>query len=369
MLRSNAGTVFIVAVIGIICGMGVAFVNQTKPKYVDPIPTGTTPRPFEDNRNPGTPQNDDPPHPTPPPATEKVASKTPEDVSADNEAESTGRCDADASHPEDPNRLAEGVSDKRMAVGRAIQNCLEAVSFDPKNARSQFQLGRAMWLANRYEEALAAFVESADMGYAPAKKFIGDAYLEGKGLPAGEVQDIHTALRWYKQSAAADFVPAEQAVAEVEDYIRTHTFNPNIFQNPSYTSLLYNGDFSNINNAMLYFAYTQGMFEMLDSEQVMDHDPHCKPLLNKSGQLTIDIGSAASVFNEIRELYNGAIWLDKFKDGINYSFRTDEGGRDAVKMIETYGCDSEVGKRIVGNLVNLGEIMQKEIGEIIQSLQ
>ena len=100
--------------------------------------------------------------------------------------ERVSRCDALASYPADPGRYAAGVTDEQFAPGAAVDACRAAVDADPQLPRSWFQLGRSYWIAQRDEEALAAFVEAAKLGYAPAMKFIGDAYNEGRGLPPGE---------------------------------------------------------------------------------------------------------------------------------------------------------------------------------------
>ena len=44
-------------------------------------------------------------------------------------------CDRLASHPDDPFKLAPGISEGKVDLAKAVPACLEAVHRDPKNPR------------------------------------------------------------------------------------------------------------------------------------------------------------------------------------------------------------------------------------------
>jgi len=181
---------------------------------------------------------------------------------ADEASDALKKCDALASHPHDPGRYAPGVTDEQFAPGAAIEACEPAVKLNPDLARAWFELGRSYWIGQRDGDAFRAFVEAAKRNYAPAMKFIGDAYLTGRGLPSGQQQDGQTALRWYEKSAEAGFADGAQAVDEMNAYLKKkadderqarsqaekEAFDPSIFQNSQFISALY---YYNTNNAHL----------------------------------------------------------------------------------------------------------------------
>ena len=110
----------------------------------------------------------------------------------DSPADALKKCDALASHPHDPGRYAAGVSDEQFAPGAAIEACEPAAKLNPELARVWFELGRSYWMGQRDKEAFNTFYEAAKRNYAPAMKYIGDAYLLGRGLPSGEQRDGQT---------------------------------------------------------------------------------------------------------------------------------------------------------------------------------
>ena len=79
---------------------------------------------------------------------------------------------------------------------------------NPDEPRAWFQLGRAYWSARSDTRAFEAFSKAADLDYAPAMKYLGDAFLEGRGLPPNEHRDIATAMHWYKKACGKPCNPA-----------------------------------------------------------------------------------------------------------------------------------------------------------------
>ena len=101
------------------------------------------------------------------------------------------KCDTLASHPHDPDRDAAGVTDEQLVPRQAIEACATATKLNPDVGRAWFELGRAYWNGQHDEQAFRAFFEAVKRNYAPAMKYLGDAYLEGRGLPAGRSATGH----------------------------------------------------------------------------------------------------------------------------------------------------------------------------------
>jgi tetratricopeptide (TPR) repeat protein len=126
--------------------------------------------------------------------------------------EPVAACDALAAHRDDPRKTGTGMADEYINTARAIAACDQAVKAEPKSARLWFQLGRAYWAAERFEEAIEKFVESAQMGHGGALAYLGDATLYGVG---GLEPDPETAKGLYEQAAKAGFKPAAELAAEI----------------------------------------------------------------------------------------------------------------------------------------------------------
>ena len=61
-------------------------------------------------------------------------------------------CDEQASHPDDPERVTNGVGQAAMDKPAAIEACLAAVAVDPGNPRLNYQLARAYGYSGLHEE-------------------------------------------------------------------------------------------------------------------------------------------------------------------------------------------------------------------------
>jgi hypothetical protein len=127
-------------------------------------------------------------------------------------AEPVAACDALAAHRDDPRKTGTGMADEYIDTARAIAACDQAVKAEPKSARLWFQLGRAYWAAERFEEAIEKFVESAQMGHGGALAYLGDATLYGVG---GLEPDPETAKGLYEQAAKAGFKPAADLAVDI----------------------------------------------------------------------------------------------------------------------------------------------------------
>ncbi|MCU0759395.1 MAG: hypothetical protein MUF07_09430 [Steroidobacteraceae bacterium] len=82
-------------------------------------------------------------------------------------------CDRMASHPEDPNRVAEGRERPQIDLPKAIEACRAAVQADPGNPRLNYLLGRVLGYSGRGAEALANRQAAVDADYPQALFVIG----------------------------------------------------------------------------------------------------------------------------------------------------------------------------------------------------
>jgi tetratricopeptide (TPR) repeat protein len=281
---------------------------------------------------------------------------------ADEAPDALKKCDALASHPHDPQRYAPGVTDEQFAPGAAIEVCELAVKANPDLARAWFELGRSYWIGQRNADAFHAFVEAAKRNYAPAMKFIGDAYLTGRGLPSGQQQDGQTALQWYQKSAAAGFADGVQAVDEANSYLKKKAdneqqarlqvekqqFDPSIFQNSQFMSTLYYYNTSNshlidLNNfdGGQFILYIDGFVkEMKEKVIFLTDGQSCSPLI--SG--VVDAKLQMATVNALIKIPIDDNYLTAS------SINSERGSRDALALFNRYGCNSDVTRAIAGHL-------------------
>lgn len=81
------------------------------------------------------------------------------------------RCDELAAHPNDPDRVTAGVSERLVDTAAAIAACQQAVAADPGNGRLNYQLARSLGYAGRGKEA-APFREAAVKADYPQALFV-----------------------------------------------------------------------------------------------------------------------------------------------------------------------------------------------------
>jgi hypothetical protein len=81
------------------------------------------------------------------------------------------RCDELAAHPDDPLKLAPGVSQRNVDLPAAIAACQAAVAADPANPRLNYQLARVLGYAGRGAEA-GPYRERAVAGGYPQALFV-----------------------------------------------------------------------------------------------------------------------------------------------------------------------------------------------------
>ena len=278
------------------------------------------------------------------------------------------QCDALASHPNDPGRFSAGVPDDQLAPGRDIPICEAAAKLNPDQARAWFELGRVYWSAHRDTEALSAFVEAAKRDYAPAMKYIGDAFLHGRGLPTDFQQDAYTAKAWYEKSSAG-FPDGMNALHDLEDYLAKNQFDKSIFQNQEFMTKLYSNQFDPESEDMFFNSYLTAFMEKLRSQEMFFMDQLCAPQITEFTLIKIRLHKDKSLGKPAIDNTNytpslagymnnpGAYLLSGLTGGITESMNstplqmtTDQGTNDAIALERHYGCNSNIVKTITCNI-------------------
>ena len=88
-------------------------------------------------------------------------------------------CDRLAAHPNDPEKVTEGVSQDAMDKPAAIEACRAAVAVDPDNPRLNYQLARAYGYSGRHAEGDPYRVAALNKGYPQSLFVVGYIRLEG----------------------------------------------------------------------------------------------------------------------------------------------------------------------------------------------
>lgn len=108
-------------------------------------------------------------------------------------------CDRQASHPEDPNRVAPGVERKDIDLVAATAACEQALATEPGNARARYQLARLLFYGNQNSQAVAEMKRAADAGY-PQAQFVFGTFVAR--MRPGAPTDICVAEDYWRNSAA-----------------------------------------------------------------------------------------------------------------------------------------------------------------------
>jgi tetratricopeptide (TPR) repeat protein len=184
--------------------------EQQAKKETSAAPAAAPPPPVA-HRNQGVPYRHEPP-PEQTQGQEQEQPKAP--VSAPVlSGNSVQDCDAYAAHPDDPERNgARSVEDDSINAEKAIAVCKAAVEQNPQSGRLLFQLGRAYWAGERFEDAIEAFLEAGEQGHGGALAYLGDATLYGV---AGMDADPEEAKKLYQRASAAGFKPAAALADEI----------------------------------------------------------------------------------------------------------------------------------------------------------
>jgi hypothetical protein len=110
------------------------------------------------------------------------------------------QCDRLAAHPDDPLKVAPGISENSMDKPAAIAACQSAVAADPDNPRLNYQLGRALGYSGRGAEALPYRDKAVAGDYPQALFVIG--YITMLGMNE-QPKDVCRGAELIRRSAAA----------------------------------------------------------------------------------------------------------------------------------------------------------------------
>lgn len=109
-------------------------------------------------------------------------------------------CDRLAAHPEDPQRVTEGVSQTKIDFPKAVDSCERAVNQAPENARVRYQLARVLFYTNQNERAVKEMQRSADDGHIQSQYIFGTFVARGRPFAP---RDICIAERYWRKAANA----------------------------------------------------------------------------------------------------------------------------------------------------------------------
>ncbi|NKB43663.1 MAG: hypothetical protein GKS03_05230 [Alphaproteobacteria bacterium] len=115
-------------------------------------------------------------------------------------------CDHLAAHPEDPDRIVEGVPTAAVDKPAAIAACEAGLAADPGNPRLTYQLARVYFYNGRSGDAVVAMEKSALAGYRQAQ-FVMGALISNKRPDASD--NICDAEMWWAKSAVAGRLAAQ----------------------------------------------------------------------------------------------------------------------------------------------------------------
>ena len=109
-------------------------------------------------------------------------------------------CDRLAAHPEDGERVVEGVPDEALKASDAAAACRTALAAYPGVSRFEYQLARALSAQKKDADAFPLFLSAGVRGYTQAYMDIVRAYYFGAGVGAS----LDEALKWTSKAAAND---------------------------------------------------------------------------------------------------------------------------------------------------------------------
>lgn len=155
-------------------------------------------------------------------------------------------CDLLAADPNDPQRSVPGVTNGMVNIRGALRACAFALAADRSNPRLQFQLGRVLELADRYDWAehfygrageqqysaalvnlgymwrvgmgrepdhalaLDYYLRASQLGNLRARTNVGTAFIRGQGVP----ENPREGILWYRLAASSGWTNAITALGD-----------------------------------------------------------------------------------------------------------------------------------------------------------
>ncbi|MEZ5912118.1 MAG: hypothetical protein R3D84_07780 [Paracoccaceae bacterium] len=313
-------------------------------------------------------------------------------------------CDTFAAHPRDPNRWAAGVDDEEIIPGPAVKYCREAVEDYPETPRFQFQLGRALWAANRLEEGTEVFLTlEENFEYEPVYAYLGDAFQFGiggmevdEGL-ASELYAIAEASGFLEPVGELDTMADEsgQTIAEYgsdgltgDEQLAALAPQPPIpapqkvdfstYSQPRVLQALESGDLGALKTAGLGEAQVMGMryskltvylaglnsqfageYNFKDPTCIAIYDPRAGKRLERSAMMTATGGGTVEgaagatlgmLLGTMQQMQSGNM-MGMVDQSQAIEILREEGVKDGAKLILSYGCQNPSVQRLYANLV------------------
>lgn len=228
-------------------------------------------------------------------------------------------CDMLAAHPEDPQRMADGVTDDDIVPRLAIMACEDAVTSDPDEPRYAFQLGRGLLALGRKDKAKEQFERASKAGYAAAEAYIGDIYQFGHGVP----QDSKKALAHYQKAIAGEFKIAESQIEQL-------TFDPSLYVSSAIGDL-YSGSYQRIN------SQSDRLLRNYLHNFVLATMKECESFLTPKSVVNFYLYRYPSDYNPEQ-------------DDIGVAIQTSVGEFDAEVFVRRHGCEGPVAKQLFRNI-------------------
>lgn len=292
------------------------------------------------------------------------------------ELEEIHKCDEVAAHVSDKQKWGKGVTDEEIAPPLAIKYCSEAVKQYPDSARFHFQLGRAFWVAQKFNEAIPHLSAALEKGHVAAAAYLGDAYRTGQG---GVPVDPARATELYQVAAKGGFDAARQTLQAHQQTVQKTTFRQDGFARTDIIVPLYKGDLSGLHQLDRWGKYQVGIylkafndffktenFSFIQQELGQNpmacrqlFDPQVEKLIINSAMVTNNPFGDTVQEQAMNSLKN---FLDIYKDmakrgtapiaerSTNIQVWQEQGGKDAFHVVAEYGCESPVTRQIYQNI-------------------
>ncbi|MGJ8615657.1 MAG: hypothetical protein ACSHWS_02385 [Sulfitobacter sp.] len=119
-------------------------------------------------------------------------------------------CDRMAGHPDDPDKVGDGIAFKDIRVKEATFACHHAIGRYSREPRFRFQLGRIYDKAKDFDNAAHGYSDAAERGHARAMASLAILHRNGEGFEKSEVN----AFLWEVKAAEAGYVPLMHVVAK-----------------------------------------------------------------------------------------------------------------------------------------------------------
>jgi hypothetical protein len=254
-----------------------------------------------------------------------------------------------ASDPDDPRRVAPGVSIEALDFERAVEAASKAYEVASENARVNYLFGRLLFLAGQMDTAEALLQLAHEKGYGSASLLLAEMRMSGleEAGPRERVRLLEEGELYVVEAAKKGHPKAEEVrkqVGEILEMMRP-VFSKQHFHEPEIMEAFFTRDFSlmkGINPAYVK-DYIRVMNKELNSFQDLRQDNEMNRMIQEHvfGD-TSDLNSAAasSLGNAMSILTEMMADPNKFiKEGVEAERNTEGARRDIMKMLQYLSMD------------------------------